>query len=239
MGCARILGALLSERATHQRELPIATVEPPNITVSLVETALGRVSVATCPPASSLSITCIQKRVLPGRPVTLFLASRVGSAGGADADALAALATTALVEATVELALPEPPCRSPVIALGERVRTWWSSEAPAPPPVASVRLLPVTYEPSVIHGGVRITLSVPASAPEGSRVVISRVSVAGCVVALGEAPLEVTVGFNHAPALQGTVWDAVHRGDIPALMRLLDGGASTEETDWVSGTIRH
>jgi hypothetical protein len=231
MRCGHVLAALLSERDTHKRELPIAPVEPPSITLSRVETGLGHISVAACPPFSSLSITMLHVRIFPGRSVTLVLASRAGSAGGAAADALAAVASTALVEATIEPA--EPPRRSRVFALAERMRTWWSSQAPAPT-VASVRLLPVTYEPSVTHGGVFVSISVPASAPEGSRVVISRVSVAGCDVTLGEAPLEVIVGFNHAPAPAHPVSSAATAGVAPALAHQLDGGALTEETDEVS-----
>jgi hypothetical protein len=226
----------LSGRETYQRELPIAPVEPSDINLSWVETGLrGFVSVATCPPVSSLSITSLQKRVLPGRPVTLVLATRAGSANasGADTDILVALALTALVDATVELEPPEPPRRSLISALAKGMRTWWSPAAPAPP-AASARLLPVVYEPSVVHGSVLISVVVPASAPEGSRVVISRVSVSGCDVALGEAPLEVVIGFNHASEPEGPVMAAAEAGDAPALMRLLEGGASTEEKDEVS-----
>jgi hypothetical protein len=99
--------------------------------------------------------------------------------------------------------------------------------------------LPAAYEVSIAHGGVLMSVPVPASAPEGSCVVISRVSIAGCDVALGEVPLEVIVGFNHAPAPEGPVIAAVEAGGVPALMRLLDGGASTEEKGgWVSGTSK-
>jgi hypothetical protein len=44
--------------------------------------------------------------------------------------------------------------------------------------------------------------------------------------------------YNHAPAPAGPVYAAAQAGDVPALMRLLDGGASTEEKNGVSGTVR-
>jgi hypothetical protein len=99
----------------------------------------------------------------------------------------------------------------------------------APPFGSEQQLLPVDYEPSVTHGGVLISAAVPASAPEGSRVVISRAFVAGCDMALGEAPLQVIVGFNHAPETEGPVYIAAEAGDVAAVKSALEGGASTEE----------
>jgi ankyrin repeat protein len=40
--------------------------------------------------------------------------------------------------------------------------------------------------------------------------------------------------FNHAPAPAGLVNKAAYDGDVQALLRLLEGGASTEEADEVS-----
>jgi hypothetical protein len=174
-------------------------------------------------------------RVRRGSAATFVLAFRAGETGSTDPDVLAALASIALVDTTVEI--PEPPRRSLIVDIAGRMKTWWSSKAPAPP--VTIRLLPATFEPSVIHGGVLITVPVPVSAPEGSRVVLSRVSIAGCDVALGEAPLQVIVGFNHAPAPHGPVTAAAEAGDAPALMRLLDGGASTEEKDEASNDGVH
>jgi hypothetical protein len=89
--------------------------------------------------------------------------------------------------------------------------------------------LPVAYEVSLTLGGVLISVPVPASAPEGSCVVISNASVTGCDVALGKAPPQVAVGINHAPAPAGPVLAAAETGDVPALTRLLGEDASTEE----------
>jgi hypothetical protein len=204
--CARALQVLQSETQLYKRSLALAPTEPPFIALTRAGDRVGDILAPNCPPASSCSIYCLQKRVKAGRapPADIIC-------GGLYATVLATLAALVLVSA--ELQQPDDLC----VALAE---------------------LPAAYEVSITHGGVRITLPVPASAPEGSRVVISRVSVAGCDVALGEAPLQVIVGFNHAPAPAGPVIDSVRRGDVPALMRLLDGGASAEEKDRVSGTMR-
>jgi hypothetical protein len=42
--------------------------------------------------------------------------------------------------------------------------------------------------------------------------------------------------FNHAPAPAGLVNKAAYDGDVMALLRLLESGASTEEADDVSDT---
>jgi hypothetical protein len=219
MGCVHVLGALLSERNAHQRDLPIAPVEPPDITLSLFETGLGSISAATCPPTSCLSIAPLKMRVHAGRGATFVFAPRTG-VSSADTAVLTALASNAIVEVAVE-----PAGMTSSAPLSGRKRT--RKGAAASPALA--QLLAVTYEPSVTHGGVLISATVPASTPEGSSVVIRFLSVAGCDVALGEAPVEVIVGFSHAPAAEGPVLAAAQAGDVPALMRLLDGGASTEE----------
>jgi hypothetical protein len=43
------------------------------------------------------------------------------------------------------------------------------------------------------------------------------------------------IEYNHAPAPMGPVYAAAEAGDLAALILLLHGGASTEETDMVSG----
>jgi hypothetical protein len=167
---------------------------------------IGVVDAPSCPPPSYLSITCLQKHVRSGRAAAFLLAppaeAGCGSPGSAVCSSIAALAQVIVVLQTPDDAR--------------------ALQAAAP-------LLPVTYEPSATHGGVLITVLVPASAPEGSRVVISRASVAGYDVALGGVPLQATVGFNHTPAQAGPVFKAARWGDVPALSSALDGGASTEE----------
>jgi hypothetical protein len=208
---AHSLQALQSEAQYYERTLPLAPTEPPFIALTCDADRIGVIDAPSCPPASSCSLSSLQKRVMAGRTASFVLAPPADVISGDLRNAvLAKLAD--LVRVNGELQQP--------VDLGV-------------PPTQ----LPVAYtcKVSIEHGGVRI--SVPASAPEGSRVVISRASVAGCDVALGEAPLEVIVGFNHAPAPLGPVYAAVKAGNVPAMMRLLDGGASTEEKDAVSGTI--
>jgi hypothetical protein len=62
----------------------------------------------------------------------------------------------------------------------------------------------VTYAAGgdALHGCVDLVVSVPEDA-EGSEIVLRRVSVAGCDMALDEAPVRLIVGFNHEPARCG------------------------------------
>jgi hypothetical protein len=81
-------------------------------------------------------------------------------------------------------------------------------------------------------GCVDLVVPVRGSA-DGSEVVLRRVSVAGCDVTLGEAPVRVVIGFNHEPAPKGRLLAAAKSGDIPAMTLALDDGCSTQETDEV------
>jgi hypothetical protein len=206
--CAHVLQALQSETTLHERALPLAPSEPPCIVLMHTDGRLGVINAPSCPPASSCSVYSLQKRVKAARDSAFVLAPPACVLYGDSHDALLTTLAT-LVQISAELQQPD--------------------DLSVPP-----AQLPVAYELSCTRDGVLIAVPVAASTPEGSRVVISRASVAGCDVALGEAPLEVIVGFNHAPEAEGAVIDAAHRGDIPALMRLLDGGASTEAKDGVS-----
>jgi hypothetical protein len=207
-GCAHSLQALQSEARLHERSLPLAPTEPPFVTLTCTGDTFGVIDAPSRPPASSCFPSCLQKRVKAGHAAGYILAAPADAIyGSLHAAVLATLAD--LVQVCAELQQP--------------------ADLSVPP-----AQLPVACELSIAHAGVLITVPVPASAPEGSLVVISRVSVAGCDVALGEAPLVVTVGFNHARTAKGPVYAAAEAGDVPALMRLLDGGASTEEKDSVS-----
>jgi hypothetical protein len=207
--CARALQELRSEVQLHEHSLPVAPTEPPIVVLTCADDRIGIIDAPSCPPASSCSCSCLQKRVKAGQAAAFVQAPPVDPISG-DLHAAVLTTLTGLVQVSAELRQDE---------LGV--------------PAAQ---LPVAYELSITHGGVLISL--PVSSTEGSRVVISRVSIAGCNVALGDATLEVIVGFNHAPAPEGLVYTAGEAGDVPALMRLLDGGASTEEKDMVSGCIR-
>jgi hypothetical protein len=206
--CALALRALRSDAQLHEQSLPLAPTEPPFVVLTCDGDRVGDIIAPNCPPASSCLLSCLQKHVKAGRAAALALAP-LADVIYDDLDAAALATLTSLVQVSAELQQPD--------CLGV-------------PPAK----LAVTYEPSVAHGGVLLSVSAPSSAPEGSRVVIRRACVAGCDVALGEAPLEVVVGFNHAPAPEGPVYAASKAGDAPALVRLLDGGSSTEEKEAVS-----
>jgi hypothetical protein len=206
--CVIALEALRSEAQHHEQSLPLAPTEPPFVVLTCDGDRVGDIFAPSYPPASSFSHSCLQKRVNAGHAAAFVLAPPADVFyGDLNATMLATLA--ALVQVSAELQQPADLCVAPA-------------------------QLPAAYEVLMAHGGVLVTVPFP-TAPEGSRVVISRISVAGCDVALGEAPLEVIVGFNHAPAPKGVVWDASAAGDAPALTRLLHGGASTEEKNDVSG----
>jgi hypothetical protein len=203
-GCALALHALQSESELHQRYLPLAPTEPPFIALSCAGYSIGVVDARSCPPANSCSLCRLQKRVNAGCAASFILALPADVIFG-DSQAVVLATLTALLQVSAELQQPD--------------------DRGAPP----AQPLPMAYELSIVNGSVLIIVSVPASVPEGSRVVISRVSVAGCDVVQGEAPLEVIVGFNHAPAPEGPVMAAMEAGDVSALTRLLEDGASTEE----------
>jgi hypothetical protein len=87
-------------------------------------------------------------------------------------------------------------------------------------------------------GLLDLIVPVPADAALGSEVVLRRVSVAGCDVALDGAPVRFIVGINHESAPEGRLYRAAEAGDIPALTQALDDGCSTQEADEVGFTLR-
>jgi hypothetical protein len=211
----KIFQALQSERALHSLSLPLAPYELPTITLSRTAAKLGIVDTPSCPPPSSLSITRFRTRVNPGSAVSFVLAQ----VGDLEASYLDELAHHAQV-----VAVPQVADGASAAQATEMITL------PAEP-------LPVTYEASATHGGVLISVSVPASTPVGSCIVISRASVAGCDIALDRASRHIVVGFNHIPVPQGHVSAAARSGNVPDLVRLLDGGASTEEKDAVRYSV--
>jgi hypothetical protein len=218
------LSFLLSERSLHQRDLPLAPVEPPSITLSRDNCGVGRVHAPPCFSFNSLSIRCLSRRVHPGRSATFALVPHAHERRVEDGPVLAMLASVVTIAATLQ-----PP--SMFIAPSGRKRARLPSSTPVFAP-----LLPVTCKLSS-HGDLLICVTAPASASEGSRLVINNVSIAGCEMALGEAPLQSIVGFNHASLPKGPVSDAAGNGDVPTLMLLLHSGASTEEKAEVSGFL--
>jgi hypothetical protein len=219
--CAMTYRALFSERALLSATLPLVPCEPPIIDLSIANGGIGCVDAPSCLYPNNLSITCLQKRVHPGHTAALVLVppATVGCRV-IHASVLATLA--ALVKVSVELWLH-----------GDTSVLQAAAILPAP-----ANCLPVVYEPSLANGGVLICIPVPPSAPEGSCIMLSGAFVAGCAVALGDAPVPVSVGFNHAHASAGPLYAAAEAGDVPAVVRLLNDDASTEERGEVSVVFR-
>jgi hypothetical protein len=218
------LQSLQIARSAVQSSLPLAPTEPPCIKFMYSEgpthLQMGEIIAPAFPPASSLTVTRLAKCVRSGRSASFVLCL-----SQADAAVLEVLSVLATVVASIQPATDsEVPCRGPVTP-------------------ASAQLLPVSYEPSVnverfqpeVHNGVHISIPIPPTVPDGSRVVLHRVCVSGCDVAgLDGAALQVVVGFSHDTAPAGPVWDAAQSGDVSVLRRALENGASTEEADIVS-----
>jgi hypothetical protein len=208
-----------SEITTHRLSLPLAAVEPPHISLSWNDSAIGRVDAAPGLSACDLVISSCTKRAHPGHSASFVLGlSTSEERRTATATELSALAAIARVEAIVR------PIDAAVL------------ESAASPP-ASVDLLPVTYEPAADMRGVIVSIPVPCNVPEGSCIVIRRVSVVGTDVLLGDAPLRIMVGYNHAVSKEGPVMFDACMDHAPDLMRALDDGASTEEADSVRPCI--
>ena len=220
-GLKSVRDALDESRCELDCELPIAPVESDLISfeASLASgSPLGSVNAHPGVIPSALALSAVTKHVCRGRPAVFRLGPRLG-APESDPAALAALSPVIRARAVIQ----RPGDQTAAAAVA-------ASSVPLP-------LLPFTCEPAVGGGGIDIRVSLPASAPDGSRVTCMSVSVAGCEVDLGEAPACVVVGFVHTPASEGPVMDAAEAGDLPALWGALDNGGSTEEADSVS--VRH
>jgi hypothetical protein len=212
---ARALRSMCFEVA---ESLPVAPVESSPITFySAITCVLGVVDEHPSIPASRLTLQCMAKRLTAGRALHFVISPPPGSFDVADAQQLSSRADVTRLDAFLQQSADT------------------SAASAAPPAPTALAVFPATYEPSSVHGGVLVKLLIPPAAPEGSRVMISRVSVAGCDVALGETPPQVLIGFNHAAAEAGPLCAAASSSDLPALIRALEDGASTEERDAVSG----
>jgi hypothetical protein len=204
------------------QSLPIAPVEPPSISVLPDFREVGRVYAPSNLTAASLSIRWLAPSVPRGFPATFILSESPGGYCAATA-ALKALASVVRIEAV--LLPPWRPTRN-------------AAEPIAATPVQ--HLLPLDYEPSIIHGDVRIHALMPADRPVGSRIVVLRASVLGSDVPLGKEPLQVTSrDFHHYRSVGSHhVIPAAQCGNVHSLMCALVGGATTEEVDDVSGLDR-
>jgi hypothetical protein len=207
---ASTLLALQTERDILDSVLPLAPSEPPTVSLLATASGIGSVDEPSCPLARSLSILCVQLRVHAGHAAAFIMRAppSKGPCGELHPAVFEAMAAVTRISAGVQD--PSDTC---------------------PSRVSPAAVMPVIIEPSVADGGILI--SIPDTAADGSRIVIQRASVAGCDLTLGEVPPHVNVGFNHAPATGMAVIELARSGDIPALIQLFNGGASTEEKNEV------
>jgi hypothetical protein len=209
-----MLQELQSELRIYGSSLPLVPCEPPDIIVAPAGEGVGRINASGFLPASSLSISRLRRRTHAGSVIAYVLAPRDYATirGDEHAALLCAMAAATLFIVVLQ------PAFSDEVALGH---------------AAAADLLPVAYESSASHGGVLISVKVPESLPTGSSVVVRRAFFAGSELVIDEADLAVTIGFCHDPAPAGLAWAAAEAGDASELLRLLEGGASTEEKNEV------
>ena len=82
-------------------------------------------------------------------------------------------------------------------------------------------------------GWIARVLIHPATWSDAVSVSVVSLSLAGQPLSCHCLPATLRVGYNHAPAPAGAVYDAAQDGDVPALQAALDAGGSTEEADEV------
>ena len=71
----------------------------------------------------------------------------------------------------------------------------------------------------------------PAAWADAASVTVVSLSLAGQPVPCDCLPATLRVGYNHAPAPDGAVYQAAQAGDVVALQAALDAGGSTEEAN--------
>ena len=76
----------------------------------------------------------------------------------------------------------------------------------------------------------------PAAWALAKSVTLVSLSLAGRPLPSDCLPATLQVGYNHAPAPEGAVYEAAWAGDVAALQAALDAGGSTEEADTVRGS---
>ena len=219
---ATAIEGLLGGLANIDGSLPIGPVEPVSFAFTPGDGApVGHIYCHAFPPAASLALSPLARHVLPGCPAGFLLGLRPGAGEELNAGVLSSVAAVARVQAVL-------------VTTGDRAMGTAAATTPGAAP------LPYTCKPAV--GGISISVSVPAGALEGSRVIILSASVAGVGIPLGEGPgnaCVVTLGFKHVPLPEGPVMAAAMAGDVPALWRALENGGSTGERDEVSTRLSY
>ena len=97
--------------------------------------------------------------------------------------------------------------------------------------------LPLAVRPSESGSGwIARALVHPSSWADAASVTVVSQTFAGRPIPCDSLPATLLVGYNHAKAPAGAVFDAAHGGDTLALQAALDAGDSTEEADEVRST---
>jgi hypothetical protein len=205
-----------------QNRASLGAVEIPCVTFlsSGSSSSIGTVDTAESLSGCLVTVSCSSKNALPGR-AAVFYAS-ITCPAKIDATAVDVLPVSgACVVSGTEFKLDS-------LARLLRVRVVLSSDPRT--------VLTYTVEPSASAPGcVTISVPVPDGVALGSLVTLRSALAAECDVQLGESPLCMTVGYNHAPAPEGPVMAAAEAGNVPALRAALDANGSTEERNRVSG----
>ena len=157
------------------------------------------------PSASDFVVHSVPPRVHADRPLELELAA-VGHGAGAGAE----LSTESWISAhaLLQIAVDIPGQAREAVAL------------------------PVTARPSCGGWTIR-ALARPSAWTDAAFVTVVSLSLAGRPLPCEFLPATLRVGYNHAPAPKGAVYEAARAGDVPALWAAIEAGGSTEEANEV------
>ena len=86
----------------------------------------------------------------------------------------------------------------------------------------------------MVGGWIVRALILPATWADETFITVSSIALAGRPMPCDFLPAKLFIGYNHAPAPPGAVFNAALTGDVVALQAALDAGGSTEEADEVS-----
>ena len=189
--------------------LPVGPLEIPILGMGICDSGTSVIEARLVSPfVGDIAITGVPARVHADRPLELDLPS-VGL--GADASAAVSMASWLSAHACLAIAV----------------------EVPGQPRVEVS--LPISAGPS----GSRLILRAlvrPSAWANAVSVTVVSLSLAGRPLPSDCLPVTLRVGYNHAPAPEGAVYEAARDGDVAALQAALDAGGSTEEADEVRGS---
>ena len=186
--------------------LPVGPLEFPALGMRQCDSATSAIEARLVSPyASSFVIARVPALVHADRPLELELAS---VEHGADTKAAVSVASWISAHARLAIAVELP---------GQ------------PRGDVSVHLI---ARPSGVSWIARALVRPSAWADAASITAVS-LSLAGWPLPCDCLTTTLQVGYKHAPAPEGAVFEAAKAGDVPALQAALDAGGSTEEADRV------